>query len=106
MIVRKLMPGRLVAATHNAGKVRELKDLFEPLGFEVVSAADLNLDEPDETEFTFEGNALIKARAACNSRPPRANKRVKSLAAKPCSPLPPPKPIGASPLAWRNSTHR
>lgn len=67
MIVRKLMPGRLVAATHNAGKVRELKDLFEPLGFEVVSAADLNLDEPDETEFTFEGNALIKARAACKA---------------------------------------
>ncbi len=67
MIVRKLMPGRLVAATHNAGKVRELKDLFEPLGFEVVSAADLNLDEPDETEFTFEGNALIKARAACRA---------------------------------------
>ena len=67
MIVRELMPGRLVAATHNAGKVRELKDLFEPLGFEVVSAADLNLDEPDETEFTFEGNALIKARAACKA---------------------------------------
>lgn len=54
----------MVAATHNAGKVRELKDLFEPLGFEVVSAGDLNLEEPDETEFTFEGNALIKARAA------------------------------------------
>ena len=61
---RKLEPGRLIAATHNKGKVSELKDLFEPLGFEVVSAGALGLDEPEETEFTFEGNALIKARAA------------------------------------------
>ena len=64
---RKLSPGRLVAATHNKGKVVELKDLFEPLGFEVVSAGDLNLDEAEETEFTFEGNALIKARAAAQA---------------------------------------
>lgn len=63
-MTRKLQPGRLVAATHNKGKVAELKDLFEPLGFEVVSAVDLDLDEPEETELTFEGNALIKARAA------------------------------------------
>lgn len=58
------MPGRLVAATHNRGKVSELKDLFEPLGFTVVSAIELDLDEPDETETTFAGNALLKARAA------------------------------------------
>ena len=64
---RKLKPGRLIAATHNKGKVAELKDLFEPLGFEVVSAGELGLDEPDETEFTFEGNALIKARAAAQA---------------------------------------
>lgn len=64
---RKLEPGRLVAATHNKGKVVELKDLFEPLGFEVVSADQLQLDEPDETELTFEGNALIKARAAAHA---------------------------------------
>jgi len=63
-MTRKLQPGKLIAATHNTGKVAELKDLFEPLGFEVVSAAELELDEPDETELTFEGNALIKARAA------------------------------------------
>lgn len=63
-MTRRLEPGRLIAATHNLGKVAELKDLFEPLGFEVVSAAALDLDEPDETEFTFAGNALIKARAA------------------------------------------
>lgn len=66
-MTRKLQPGRLIAATHNKGKVAELKDLFEPLGFEVVSAAELNLDEPEETELTFEGNALIKARAAAEA---------------------------------------
>ncbi|MCR9223422.1 MAG: RdgB/HAM1 family non-canonical purine NTP pyrophosphatase [Hyphomonas sp.] len=64
---RKLQPGKLIAATHNKGKVAELKDLFEPLGFEVVSAVELNLDEPEETELTFEGNALIKARAAAQA---------------------------------------
>ena len=64
---RKLEPGRLVAATHNSGKVVELKALFEPLGFEVVSAAELNLDEPEETEKTFTGNALIKAHAAARA---------------------------------------
>ena len=64
MTHRTLSPGRLVAATHNKGKVSELKDLFGPLGFEVVSAADLDLPEPDETESSFAGNALLKARAA------------------------------------------
>ncbi len=64
LAARRLSPGRLVAATHNKGKVAELKDLFEPLGYEVVSALDLNLDEPEETEPSFIGNALLKARAA------------------------------------------
>lgn len=67
MTARPLKPGRIVAATHNAGKVRELKALLEPLGFEVVSAGDLGLEEPKETEFTFRGNALIKAHAAAKS---------------------------------------
>ena len=66
-MTRKLEPGRLVAATHNKGKVVELKDLFVPLGFEVVSGIELDLEETDETEFTFEGNALIKARAAAQA---------------------------------------
>lgn len=66
-MTRKLEKGRLVAATHNKGKVRELKDLFEPAGMEVVSAIELDLPEPDETEQTFAGNALIKARAACEA---------------------------------------
>lgn len=64
MTSRRLKPGRLVAATHNKGKVVELKDLFEPLGFTVVAASELNLPEPVETEFTFAGNAVLKARAA------------------------------------------
>jgi XTP/dITP diphosphohydrolase len=54
---------RLVAATHNPGKVREIAALLEGR-FDVVSAADLGLPEPDETETTFSGNALLKARAA------------------------------------------
>ncbi|MEM9938791.1 MAG: RdgB/HAM1 family non-canonical purine NTP pyrophosphatase [Pseudomonadota bacterium] len=64
---RKLETGRLIAATHNTGKVSELKDLFEPLGFQVSSAKELQLPEPEETEFTFEGNALLKARAAASA---------------------------------------
>ena len=67
MSVRQLEAGRLVAATHNAGKVRELKDLFEPHGFEVVSAIDLDLPEPEETETSFAGNAILKARAAAEA---------------------------------------
>jgi len=66
-MTRKLEKGRLVAATHNKGKVRELKDLLGPVGMEVVSAIELDLDEPEETEQTFSGNALIKARAACKA---------------------------------------
>jgi XTP/dITP diphosphohydrolase len=62
----RLEPGaRLVAATHNSGKARELAALLA--GFDVVSAADLGLGEPAEPETTFSGNALIKARAAADA---------------------------------------
>jgi len=64
---RQLKPGKLIAATHNKGKVSELRDLFEPLGFTVVSAIELELDEPEETEPTFTGNAILKARAAAEA---------------------------------------
>jgi XTP/dITP diphosphohydrolase len=64
---RKIIPGKLIAATHNAGKVRELRDLMEPLGFEIVSAIDLDLPEPEETETSFTGNAILKARAAAEA---------------------------------------
>jgi XTP/dITP diphosphohydrolase len=63
----KLEPGtRLVLATHNPGKVRELAEILENR-FEVVSAGELGLPEPDETESTFVGNALLKARAAAEA---------------------------------------
>jgi XTP/dITP diphosphohydrolase len=55
---------RLVVASHNAGKVREIGDLMRPYGIEAVPAAGLGLPEPEETEATFEGNARLKARAA------------------------------------------
>jgi XTP/dITP diphosphohydrolase len=62
-----LRPGvRLVAATHNPGKARELAALLRDR-FEVVSAAELGLAEPDEPETTFVGNAVVKARAAANA---------------------------------------
>ena len=64
---RKILPGKLIAATHNAGKVRELRDLMAPLGFEIVSAIELDLPEPDETEDSFTGNAILKARAAAEA---------------------------------------
>ena len=54
---------RIVAATHNPGKAKELAALLEGR-FDVVAASALGLPEPDETESTFTGNALLKARTA------------------------------------------
>ena len=63
----KLTPGtRLVLATHNAGKVPEIAALLDGR-FELVSAGELGLPEPEETEQTFVGNAVLKARAAANA---------------------------------------
>ena len=63
----KLEPGsRLVVATHNPGKARELADILDNR-FTLVTAGELNLPEPDETETTFVGNALLKARAAADA---------------------------------------
>ena len=56
---------KLVIASHNKGKLREIDALITPFGIQALSAADLGLAEPDETETTFAGNALLKARAAC-----------------------------------------
>jgi len=58
------LSGRLVVASHNLGKVREIAALLAPLGVDAVSAGDLGLPEPEETEPTFVGNAVLKARAA------------------------------------------
>jgi XTP/dITP diphosphohydrolase len=63
-MTRRFAGGRLVAATHNAGKLEEIRGLLAPYPAEVVSAKDLGLGEPEETEETFVGNARIKAHAA------------------------------------------
>lgn len=60
--MRKLEPGgRLVVASHNAGKIREIDDLIRPFLLTAVSAGSLGVSEPEETETTFAGNARIKA---------------------------------------------
>jgi XTP/dITP diphosphohydrolase len=64
--MRKLGAGRLVIASHNEGKVREIRDLLGPYGIEPVSAAELDLPEPDEIGTTFIDNADLKARAAAD----------------------------------------
>jgi XTP/dITP diphosphohydrolase len=56
--------GRLVIATHNPGKLREMRELLSPHGIEAVSAGELDLTEPEETGTSFAANAEIKARAA------------------------------------------
>jgi len=64
-MARRLAPGsRVVLATHNPGKLREMEALIAPLGFAVVSAGELGLAEPDESAPDFVGNARIKALAA------------------------------------------
>lgn len=65
--MRKLTEQKIVLASHNAGKLREIAALLLPFGIEVVSAGDLGLDEPEETEDTFAGNARIKAHFAAKS---------------------------------------
>lgn len=63
----KLDPGtRLVVATHNPGKAKELAAILDNR-FDLVAAGALGLPEPDETETTFVGNALLKARAAAEA---------------------------------------
>jgi XTP/dITP diphosphohydrolase len=61
------LSGRLVIATHNAGKLREMRELMAPYGIECVSAGELGLAEPEETGTTFMANALIKAHAAAQA---------------------------------------
>lgn len=63
---RKLT-GPVVIATHNPGKLREMRELLAPHGIEALSAADLGLPEPDETGASFEANAIIKAEAAARA---------------------------------------
>ena len=66
-MTRKFTENRILIATHNAGKLAEMRQLFAPHGVEVVGAAEMNLPEPEETETTFVGNARIKAHAAAKA---------------------------------------
>jgi XTP/dITP diphosphohydrolase len=68
----RLAPGPIVVASHNPGKAREIVDLLGPFGFEVKSAAELRLPEPEETGATFAENAELKARAAAAASELRA----------------------------------
>ena len=60
--------GRLVIATHNPGKLAEMRELLATYGVEAVSAGELGLAEPNETGVSFRANAKIKAMAAARSR--------------------------------------
>ncbi|MDB5692180.1 MAG: rdgB [Alphaproteobacteria bacterium] len=64
--MRRLEPGKLVIASHNQGKVREIAELLGPHGVEPVSAAELDLPEPDEIGISFAENADLKARQAAD----------------------------------------
>ena len=63
----RTLTGKVVIATHNAGKLREMRELLAPHGIELVSAAELGLFEPDETGHMFAENAAIKAHAAAKA---------------------------------------
>lgn len=63
-MARKFTDSKLVIASHNKGKIREIAELLEPFGVTVVSAAELGLPEPEETGATFMENAELKARAS------------------------------------------
>ncbi|MFC4352363.1 RdgB/HAM1 family non-canonical purine NTP pyrophosphatase [Fodinicurvata halophila] len=67
MTARALLGERLVIASHNPGKVREIEALLTPFGIEVVSAGTLELPEPEETGHTFAENAALKAETAAES---------------------------------------
>lgn len=64
MTHRAFTDSELVIATHNKGKLREIRELLADRTITVFSADDLDLPEPEETEATFTGNAILKAKAA------------------------------------------
>ncbi len=65
--MRKKLEGRLVIATHNAGKLWEMRELLAPYGLDAVSAGDLGLPEPEETGGSFTTNAALKALGAAQA---------------------------------------
>lgn len=66
-MARRLHGGRLVIASHNAGKVREIAELVAPFGVDAISAGELGLAEPEETGTTFAANAALKALVAAEA---------------------------------------
>ncbi len=62
-MARRCEGGRLVVASHNPGKVREIAELVRPYGVQPIAAGELGLAEPEETALTFAENAVLKARA-------------------------------------------
>jgi XTP/dITP diphosphohydrolase len=66
-MTRKFTDKKLLIATHNQGKLDEIRALLSPFGVTVVGAAEMGLPEPEETETTFVGNARIKAHAAARA---------------------------------------
>ena len=65
--MHRRITGRLVIATHNPGKLAEMRELLAPHGVEAISAGELGLDEPDETGDSFRANAALKAIAAAKA---------------------------------------
>ena len=65
--MHRRITGKLVIATHNPGKLAEMRELLAPHGIEAISAGDLGLGEPEETGDSFSANALIKAKAAAQA---------------------------------------
>jgi XTP/dITP diphosphohydrolase len=61
MSSHRRIQGRLVIATHNPGKLTEMRDLLAPYGIDAISAGELGLPEPEESGTTFQANARIKA---------------------------------------------
>ena len=66
-VMHRQLTGRVVIATHNPGKLREMRELLAPYGIAAVSAGELGLAEPEETGTTFRDNARIKAQAAARA---------------------------------------
>ena len=66
-MMRRFSGDTLLVATHNRGKLEEIAKLLGPFAISVVSAGDMNLPEPAETEDSFVGNARIKAHAAAKA---------------------------------------
>jgi XTP/dITP diphosphohydrolase len=66
-VVCRPITGRLVIATHNPGKLAEMRELLAPYGIDAISAGELDLPEPDEDGMSFRDNARIKAEAAAKA---------------------------------------